>query len=156
MLKPGDFVEAEIEMVVFPADAKAYYGPNHYFREMVARDADTWRLVHHETAGNTLQVQAQHGTITRAFPLVLEAGSGQQIQATIEGGSGWLPVTFAGLNHHRDYELIVNGQPFSQAIHGNDFWQTDYDTATLSWSQIYNLPREGSTPLKLEFRRKVQ
>jgi hypothetical protein len=47
-LQPGDFVEAELELVVFPADAAAYYGPDAALRDMLARDADTWRPVHRE------------------------------------------------------------------------------------------------------------
>jgi hypothetical protein len=34
----------------------------------------------------------------------------------------------------------VNGVPLNQAIHGSDFWQTDYDTETRTWSRTYNLP----------------
>ena len=37
-LVPGDFVEAEVELVVFPADAKSYYGPNERFRVGLASD----------------------------------------------------------------------------------------------------------------------
>ena len=29
---------------------------------------------------------------------------------------------------------------FNQSVHGNDFWQTDFDVATQSWSLTYNLP----------------
>ena len=60
-LQRGDFVEADIELVVFPADPQAYYGPNSAFRKALKTDADTWRLVQREAAGNALQVTRTTG-----------------------------------------------------------------------------------------------
>jgi len=43
-----------------------------------------------------------------------------------QGGShfdrclGYVPVTFLGLKSHADFELLVDGKPFNQAVHGND------------------------------------
>ena len=150
-LRPGDFVEAEVEIVVFPTDPTAYYGPNAPFREALARDADTWRLVHREAIGNALRLQLQRGSLVRGFPLVIEVEAGERVEATVDGGVGWLPVTFTGLASHRGQTLRVNGQPFSQAVHGNDFWQTDYESERGRWSRTYNLPRDDGKPLRLEF-----
>jgi hypothetical protein len=150
-LQPGDFVAAEVEVVVFPADAKSYYGPNEPFREALTTGADTWRLVHREAAGNALRVKARRGTVTRVFPLVAALGAGQTVEAEVEGGVGWLPVTFTGLASHRGFELRVNGGPLSQSIHGNDYWQTDYDPSIKRWSQTFTLPRNDLRPLRLEF-----
>ena len=150
-LVPGDFVEAEVELVVFPADAKSYYGPNEPFRAALASDADTWRLVHREASGNALRVNASQGTVRRTFPLVLAVDRNDKAEAVVNGGVGWLPVAFTGLTSHRGYVLRVNGRPFSQAIHGNDYWQTDYDPKTETWSQAFNLPRDDRQPLRLEF-----
>jgi len=150
-LLPGDYVEAEVEIVVFPADEKSYYGPNEAFREALRADADTWRLVHREAAGNALHLEARRGAVTRAFPLLVAVGPGECVQADVQGGVGWLPVTFTGLSRHRGYELRLDGRPFSQSIHGNDYWQTDYDPSTRAWSQTFNLPRNDRQPLRLEF-----
>ena len=150
-LQPGDYVEAEVEIVVFPADAKSYYGPNQPFREALAAGADTWRLVHREAAGNALRVEARRGKAVRVYPLVVAVDAGEGFEASVQGGVGWLPVTFSGLASHRGYELRANGEPFNQAIHGHDYWQTDFDPATGTWSQTYNLPRNTPQPLRLEF-----
>jgi hypothetical protein len=96
-------------------------------------------------------VKSRRGTVTRVFPLVVAIGAGQTFEADVEGGIGWLPVTFTGLASHRWYELRVNGGSFSQSIHGNDYWQTDYDPSTESWSQTFNLPRNDLRPLRIEF-----
>jgi hypothetical protein len=34
----------------------------------------------------------------------------------------------------------VDGKTLDQSVHGNDFWQTDYDAGTKTWSQTYNVP----------------
>jgi hypothetical protein len=150
-LRPGDFVEAEVEVMAFPADPKSYYGPNQPFRQALAEGADTWRLVHREAAGNALRVQTQHGAMMRTFPLVLSVDTAGCAEASLSGGLGWLPVTFTGLASPRGYELRVNGQSFTQSIHGNDFWQTDFDPETGRWSQTFNLPRDNGQPLRVEF-----
>jgi hypothetical protein len=150
-LRPGDSVEAEVEIVVFPTDARSYYGPNEPFRQALTTSADTWRLVHREAAGNALRVEARCGTVTRRFPLIVAVGAGEKFEANIQGGVGWLPVTFTGLTAHRGYGLRVNDRPFSQSVHGHDFWQTDYDPSTRMWSQSLNLPRGDPRPLRLVF-----
>ena len=150
-LVPGDFVEAEIELVSFPAEAQSYYGPNESFRTTLRADADTWCLVYREASGNALRVKASRGTVRRNFPLRLAVDRRHKAEAVVNGGLGWLPITFTGLEGYRGYELRVNGHAFSQSVHGNDFWQTDYDPQTGTWSQTFNLPREDRKPLSIEF-----
>jgi hypothetical protein len=152
-LKPGDFVEAEVELVMFPADPQAYYGTNEEFRKALAAGADTWRLVQSEAAGNHLRITAKYGKVKRAFPLVMEADGRNRAVARVDGGLGWLPVTFTGLDSSRGYRLLVNGEPLEQSIHGNDFWQTDYDPTAAKWCQTFNVPRRLGEPLRLEFGR---
>ncbi len=150
-LEPGDYVEAEIELVAFPTDPQSYYGPNQLFREALRSGADTWRLVQREAAGNAVKVFARRGTVMRQFPLVVAVDSQERVQADILGGVGWLPVTFAGLANHRGHELRVNGSLLNQAIHGNDFWQTDYDASIGAWSQTFNIPRTDEKFVHLDF-----
>ena len=150
-LQPGDFIDAEVEIVVFPADPKAYYGPNAAFRDALAAAPDTWQLVHREASGNSLRVTTRSGLLTRAFPLAVAVVDAETAVVDVDGGIGWLPVTFSGLTRHRGYELRVNGQSFNQSVHGNDYWQTDYNSAAGTWSQTFNLPRDARTPLHLEF-----
>jgi hypothetical protein len=152
-LKPGDFVEAELELVVFPADAGAYYGPNQGFRKALEKDADTWRLVQREAAGNSLRVTPEKGRVERNYPLALAVDRKQQAACSLAGGVGYVPVTFTGLNDYRGYELLVDGQPLDQAVHGNDFWQTDYEPARRQWSVTYNLMRDGRPASRLELRK---
>ena len=54
-----------------------------------------------------------------------------------------MPVTFTGLSQSRGYRLFVDGKPVNQSVHGNDFWQTDYDPAAQQWRQTFNIPLKG-------------
>ncbi len=154
-LKPGDFVEADLELVMFPADAPAYYGANQPFRSALQKDADTWRLVQREAAGNILRVNGKIKTTTRKPPLSIEANRKDEATLDRSGGIGFLPVTFTGLSDYTGFELRVDGKPLNQSIHGNDFWQTDYDTVKKEWSRTYNIPRDGAGTTRLELRRVV-
>jgi len=142
-LQPGDFVEAELELVVFPSDAAAYYGPDAALRETLARDADTWRLVHREAAGNALKPQTQRGTLVKAYPLVIAVDEEQRARVNLKAGLGHLPVTFTGLTQPRDYRVLVNGQPVGQ-------WQTDWNATTRRWQITCNITATAGDPFELE------
>ena len=51
----------------------------------------------------------------------------------------YVPITLAGLTTPGEGALWVNGQRLDQSVHGNDFWQTEYDAATGTWDVTYNL-----------------
>jgi hypothetical protein len=152
-LRAGDFVEADLEFVVFPADPAAYYGPNEAFRKELEQHADTWGMVHREAVGNALAVTPQKSKVERNYPLTLAAARKQQAACTVAGGIGYLPVTFTGLSDYRGFELLVDGEPLNQAVHGNDFWQADYDSQSHEWRITYNLLRDGKGASRLELRK---
>lgn len=151
-LQKGDFVEADVELAVFPTDSRAYYGPDTAFRKVLEVDADTWRLVQREAAGNALRVTQRAGKVTRDYPLALTVDSKGRAVCDIAGGIGYVPVTISGLNDYGGFELLVDGKPLNQAVHGNDFWQTDYDANQGYWRLTYNLLRDGQAATRLELR----
>ena len=153
-LRPGDFVEAEVELVMLPADPPAYYGPNAAFRKALAQDAGTWRLVQREAAANALEVRLTAGKVASNYPLAVTVNPEGRAAGTLSGGIGYVPVTFRGLKDYRDFVLLVDGVPLNQAVHGGDFWQTDYDVPSQRWQITYNLPRDGRGPSPFEFRRR--
>lgn len=142
-LKPGDFVEAELELVVFPADASAYYGPDAALRDMLAHDAATWRPVHREAKGNALKPQAHRGTIVKPYPLVVAVDDQQRARVTLQAGLGHLPVTFMGLTRPRGHRLLVNGK-------SAEHWQTDWNPTTQRWQVTYNVAPVAGSSLELE------
>jgi hypothetical protein len=153
-LVPGDFVEADLELVVFPANAAAYYGPDKVFQEALARDADTWRMVQREAAGQDLQPAARRGRVVQPYPLRVAVDDRQAAEVMLRGGLGHLPVTFTGLTAPDGYELWVDDQPLKQAVHGNDFWQTDFDVAAQRWQQTFNIALATNQTHTLRLERK--
>jgi hypothetical protein len=150
-LQPGDFVEAVIEHVVVPQFAADYYGPNEALRAALTQWENTWRMIHREATGNERRVKVQTGRLENLCPSVTVRAENDTAALTLDGGLGYVPVTFTGLTSPRGHVLLVDGQPLRQGVHGNDFWQTDYDPATRCWSRTYNLPvDDGRQPLIIQ------
>jgi hypothetical protein len=154
LLKTGDFVDALVELVVFPSDPQTYYGPNESFRSALEKDADTWRLVQREASRNRMRTEIYNGDLRQQqSTTVVDVDWRGRATLTLTDGLGYFPITFAGMKSHRDFELSIDGKVFNQAIHGNDFWQTDYDELRREWRVTYNILRDGQGPIRLEFRR---
>jgi hypothetical protein len=144
-LLPGDFVEAELELVVFPADAAAYYGPDNHLRGLLSREADTWRPVHREAKGNTLQPVAKRGHITNDYPLIIAVDEEQRAEVSVESGLGHVPLVLTGLRSPKGHRIFVNQQPVT-------CWQTDWDAAAQRWRIVCNVAasEEGTTKIVLD------
>ena len=139
-LEPGDFVEATIEHIVVPQFAKDYYGPNQALRDALNRDENTWRMIHREAVENEVAVKMETGRMLRLHPDIRVRTKKGSARFSLSGGLGHIPVTFTGLTSHRGHILKIDGVALDQSVHGNDFWQTDYDSSTRSWSRTYNIP----------------
>jgi hypothetical protein len=129
-LEPGDFVEATFEHVVLPQFAADYYGPNEALQAALREHENTWRMVHREAVGNDRRVEVATGTLESLHPAVVIRTNDGEAELTLTGGLGFVPITFDGLTSPRGHVLYVDGEPLDQSVHGNDFWQTDYDPAT--------------------------
>ena len=150
-LFPGDYVEAEVELVAFPANASDYYGPDEAFQQALADAADTWKLVHREAAGNALNCEARRGTVLAAYPLRIAVDAHETAEIVVKGGVGHVPVTFTGLRSPSGYTLTLDGQRFDQSVNGNDFWQTDHDSSAQRWQQTFNIPLPAGQSHTLRF-----
>ena len=142
-LEPGDFIEATIEHLIIPQFAKDYYGPNEALRTALAKDGNTWRMVHREAVGNDRQVEMKAGTLLRSHPAILVEASVDRAECRVSSGLGWVPVTFSGLTDFRGFTLSVDGRALDQSVHGKDFWQSDFDPESRTWSLTYNIPFDG-------------
>ena len=141
-LLPGDFVEAELELVVFPANAAAWHGADEVFRAALVRDADTWRPVHREAAGNALRPQVRRGSLTRSLPVVVAVDGRQEGEVRFDGGLGHVPVTFTGLDRPAGHRLLVNGRPA-------DHRQTDWDAAAQRWQCTVAVAPSEARPVEV-------
>jgi hypothetical protein len=135
---------------MFPAIPADYYGPNQSFRKALEETPDSWQLIAREAKGNDLLVSARGGRVLRSYPLQV-ALKRERARVAIRGGLGYVPITFSGLKHYRGYELAVDGVRLDQSVHGNDFWQTDYEPVPRTWRTTYNVPLSSTSHL-IEFK----
>jgi len=144
--QPGDEVEMDLEWITLPRVADDYYGPNEAFRQHLAAHPASWETTYREAIGNDLNVVVRGGKLRERYPLVIHARS-QRVEVHIRGGVGCVPIRFEGLATATGYELyeLVDGVPhrLDQSVHGNDFWQTDYDAETQTYALTYNLPLDN-------------
>ena len=149
-LFPGDFVEAQIEMVVLPVSAKDYYGPNRSFKSALQEAREPWELVLREAVGNQLSVEMRTGHLVKTYPLEVEPKEGYAAEWLVRGGLGHVPVTLKGLPTPVGYELLLqegsDWVPLNQAVHGKDFWQATRNVSDGTWDLTFNLPLVGPDP----------
>lgn len=152
-LEPGDFVDATIEHLVVPRDAEDYYGPNKDLRAALAKDANTWQMIAREALGNRHETLVEVGELQHRHPDVCIRTLNDEARCTIVGGIGYVPITFTGLTSPSGYTLMIDGQRLDQSVHGNDFWQTDYNARLKQWSQTYNVPAGENGTVCIHFRK---
>jgi hypothetical protein len=145
----GDSLEFEVEWITLPRIADDYYGPNETFRQHMAENPSSWKTTYREAIGNDLKVAVNGGTLLHNYPIIIQAEQGE-VRVAIEGGVGTVPIRFEGLKSATGYTLyqLVNGQlvALDQSVHGNDFWQTDYDAKSNSFKMTFNLPLNAGGP----------
>ena len=138
--EPGDYLEATFEHIMMPQFAKDYYGPNEELRQALGKHENTWGMIHRESVGNAREIEVQQGSLVRRFPDVRIVAANEKATFAIKGGLGYFPMTITGLKSHEALELRVDGKLLDQSVHGNDFWQCNYDPKKKSWSQTFNVP----------------
>jgi len=150
-LIPGDFIEAEIELIVLPQSAGDYYGPNAALKTVLAEHAGTWKLTQRFAREGALQIAMREGALARTLPVEIAVDPGTQSAACeITGGVGYVPITFTGLNRPKGFTLRVDGEAIDQSVHGNDYWQV-VGEADGTWSVTYNLLMDGARVRNLVF-----
>ncbi|MDX9976362.1 MAG: hypothetical protein RBU21_25530, partial [FCB group bacterium] len=133
--------------------ADDYYGPNEPLRADLSANGNTWKPIHRLARGNDLQIDVKTGALQRSYPPRIAADGEGNAVFDITGGAGYVPVTVTNLRTPRGHTVACDGKPVDQSRHGNDFWQTDYDAATGTWSQTYNvsLDTADDTPILRHF-----
>lgn len=147
-LKPGDYVDMDIELVVLPLKTGIYYGPNTSLIAALDRDANTWKMIHREAAGNDLDIRMKESKLVKSYPIEISVSGEQRVQLSVSGGVGYVPITFTGLKNYRGLKLsrVLDGKTTAedQSANVNDFWQTNYDTVNGTWSITYNINLDSS------------
>jgi hypothetical protein len=143
---PGDTVAMDVEWITVPRVADDYYGPNEAFRTHLQQHPRSWHTVYREAIGNDLEVDVRGGRLLRRYPIIVAARE-PEIEVSIKGGVGVVPIRFEGLRSTSGYALyrLQDGRRLSldQSVHGYDFWQTDYDAESDTYKMSFNLPLDG-------------
>ena len=155
----GDEVKMDIEWMTLPGVADDYYGPNEAFRKSLTLHPQSWKPVYREVKGNALSVKVRGGELQNEYPVIVQV-TAEEVQVDIQGGVGAVPLRFEGLHAATGYSLYQKkaGElvKVDQSVHGNDFWQTDYDAASNTWKRTYNLPLDGLAKSTWVLRRNAQ
>ena len=143
ILKPGDYVEAEIVHLVLPQAAADYYGPNASLAAALEKYGNTWQMVHREAAGNQLQVKVTRGgVLERAYPIFI-CSKGAEVCFSITGGVGYVPLTISRLDDYHGWVLEEKTREGLQVINQDKTdegdWQTDFCPTTGDWELTFNL-----------------
>jgi len=141
-------------------DADDYYGPNDNLRVDLSINANTWKPIFRQAIGNNLSLKVIRGQLLQPYPVRLAVNADEMAEIEITGGLGYVPITFAGLRNYRGYELWqeIGGkrQQVDQSILLNDFWQTDFDSATGEYRITYNIsldsPNDKPRVVRLIFK----
>ena len=136
----GDEVKFDVELITLPLRADDYYGPNDAFRSHLLSQSPiiSWKTIHRELTKNLKVTIISGGTITNNYPLIIVVDRTRDLQFTIEQGVGAVPIRFDNVESvHCD--LYCNDVKFKPEVHGNDFWQTEYDPTTHSFSHSFNV-----------------
>jgi hypothetical protein len=147
-LLPGDYLEATFEHIIMPQHARDYYGPNASLRAALRKDENSWRMIAREAAGNDLAVEVSRGSLEQLRPTRIRVADGNRAAFQMTGGLGYVPVTIIGLSRYRRPTLEAqqadgSWRVVSQSVHGNDYWQTDYDPTAGTWEITYTLAADG-------------
>lgn len=144
---PGDTIEMDVEWITVPRVADDYYGPNKAFLAHLQQNPKSWKTVYREAIGNDLEVSVTGGELLYRYPIIV-AASRPEVEVSIKGGVGGVPIRFEGLRSSTGYTLCrLQGDrriPLDQSVHGNDFWQTDYDAESGTYRVSFNLVLDGS------------
>jgi hypothetical protein len=147
----GDFVEAEVEVLILPQQRSDYYGPNTLLAEAMESQSACWTLTHREAAGTQVYVAAGTGIVEQTWPVRVRVNKGTEARFTITGGIGYTPVTLCGVSNYRDFTLDRIREDGSRervdqsTFIGNDWWQARYLPQAGEWELDFTLPLDTST-----------
>ena len=110
-------------------------------------------MIHREAVGNDRCVEMKVGLLQRMFPAISIQAANDQAEFTLTGGLGYVPITISGLSTPTGFTFLVDDQPLQQSVHGRDFWQTDYDAKTKTWSLTYNVPVDDTKAHRVRLRK---
>jgi hypothetical protein len=165
-MRAGDSVQMEIEWTTHSRQASDYYGPNQGYKSFLSLNPNSWKIPFREAQlnGSLLKVEVakEGGELVHKYPITVKVTNDEGVTLTVYAGVGAMPMEFCGLKHS-DYRLYSVSQESGEDAMldqsskvGNDYWQTDYDFSTKTYTMTFNpmLGDVGTTKWKLKKFRK--
>lgn len=165
-LSKGDCIQMDTEWTTNAREQADYYGPNSIYSWFLAENPRSYKIPFREVQwnGSILDIQVKEGgTLIHKYPLKINVDQGCTIvRMDIKAGVGGFPMEFCLLpdTNYRLYQTLENGNGeeedilMDQSTHadGNDYWQTDYDFATKTYTMTFTpmLGPEFATAWKLK------
>ena len=156
VIKAGSVINGTVEYINFPVKKEYYYGPSKVLRGVPSEEFNTFRLAHRASLAGRYRCRVLTGTLTRSYPITVEADFGQSAHIIIEGGFSYVPLVFTGLESYRSYaleQLTPNGwERVDQSVFGNDYWQCAYDSGRDKYELIFNVEHCGEPASEYQYR----
>ncbi len=161
----GSSVQMTVEHLVLPAVIDDYYGESGYLNTPeYAAIAGTWKASYKQVTSGAVSCNASIGTVVSDYPLEIKSEAGEiPAQFSLTGGLGYTAVRISGLESYAGYMLQaksgsawVNVTQSGNKDNANDFWQTQFDSRTGTYSRTYNLENSPSGSAETHEYRLIQ
>lgn len=147
-LHAGDSVQMEIEWTTHSREADDYYGPNQKYKSFLALNPKSYKVTFREAQLNgsllTVVVDDKGGELVHKYPITVKVTNEVGVTLHVTAGVGAMPMEFCGLKHS-DYRLYSVSKESGEDTMldqssrvGNDYWQTDYDFSTQTYTMTFN------------------
>lgn len=138
-LQKGDRVEFLVEMIFFPPNEAAYYGPSAGMKKRLGATPGGWELVAHEAARQSVSVD---GT-ARVFPTEIEVPDDLDLRFTAESRSEMDTIVLTGLPDPSGWNIgeLRDGkyEPLGKRFPEEAGPQLNYDPAAGTWTAVLSL-----------------
>lgn len=130
--KTGDYIEATVELLIFPSTVEDYYGSNKNLISALRNKPQNWQMVYREAVENDIKIIVSKVILLDNYPIKIEADNSEAL-FSVTGGIGYVPLTIIHVDDYKSPKLFrkINGkwEKVNQEVLGNDFWQTEYHVA---------------------------
>ena len=106
---------------------------------------------------NQQDVTMTVGTLVHTHPIEIETELGPTAaHFTFDGGIGYIPITFTGLQRADGWVLekmsaTGSWESIDQSVYENDFWQSLFDPQTQTYSITFNIVQDTATEYRLQW-----
>mmetsp|Transcript_135617 Transcript_135617/g.377706 ORF Transcript_135617/g.377706 Transcript_135617/m.377706 type:complete len:1031 (+) Transcript_135617:59-3151(+) len=152
---PGDFIEAEFELFLYPSSPSIFYGTSSKFQSWLDAEDAAWSVVHKEAVAGSLSPTVSVGTLERSFP-VRVCADGDSAMFRLRLSAGWpgvLPITVAGVSSvdGKLWRWQPGESAWAEFADPGDY-QLDLETGGhYAFTYTLRLDPEGGAPVVLAF-----